>query len=517
MKPKTSLVASLLALLPAVGCAPARLTEGIGYAADRYRVRDAAALTVADRGHLRFNTALRSDLEDAIATDDLSGVKKQGAEVLQRANALAIASASGEIDRISSDGLDFLIKTYGLKEQQSDAADPRERVKSAYDAAAHAAVQHDLATLSSATDVDEARRFLSSIHGKIEVAAGDRGKAARILLGAPLFIPASIGAEAAEREAMQREMTVDFKRVTEYRPARMEDVPGAAELANADPGILAAWYAPVFLQQVDPDASYPASEDRIGRIYLTGRPDAIRVHVDIADPVVYWTRLEAKVGNRKYDQLVYVAWYPSRPALAKNDPEAGRIDGVVVRITLDRHSRPAIYEFVRSCGCYHALWVSEFIEAEARAQFGAPAENHRFAIQRDLPGKELFIPDLIPDDGARPRRPVAFVSAGHHLLMGVKPIEDHMFKGKVSSRYTYRLGPYDSLTKLPLGDAVASMFGSDGLVHDAGRGEGWLLAPTGMLSAGQPRQLGTMKIRMDAYDYDDPRLLERALRLPDDF
>jgi hypothetical protein len=68
-----------------------------------------------------------------------------------------------------------------------------------------------------------------------------------------------------------------------------------------------------------------------------------------------------------------------------------------------------------------------------------------------------------------------------------------------------------------LGDGVASMFGGDGLVHNAGRGEGWLLAPTGMLSAGQTRQLGTMKIRMDAYDYDDPRLLERNLRLPDGF
>jgi hypothetical protein len=61
------------------------------------------------------------------------------------------------------------------------------------------------------------------------------------------------------------------------------------------------------------------------------------------------------------------------------------------------------------------------------------------------------------------------------------------------------------------------MFGSDGLVHNAGRKEGLLLAPTGMLSAGQPRQLGTMKIRMDAYDQDDPRLLEEGLRLPNGF
>jgi len=403
MKPVDGSVACLLVLLPVVGCAPLRLTEGVSYAADRYRVRDATALSVANRGHLRFNTALRSDLEDAIAATDLSEVKRQGIDALRRANALAIASASGEIDRMSGDGLAYLIQTYGLTEARAESAERREQVKRAFDVAARAAVKRDVATLSSAKDVREARRFLSSIHGKIEIAAGDRGKAARILLGAPLFIPASVGAQIADREAMQREVIADFKQVAEYRPAHREDVPGVAALEGADPTSLARWYAPVIVQQVDSGAGYPSSEDRIGRIQLTGTPDKIRVQVDISDPVVYWTRLEAKVGDRKYDQLVYVAWYPSRPALSANDPEAGRIDGVVVRITLDRHQRPAIYEFVRSCGCYHTLWVSEFVEVAARKQYGPPGKEQRFAVQRPFAGKELFFPDLYPGTMAHVR------------------------------------------------------------------------------------------------------------------
>ena len=112
---------------------------------------------------------------------------------------------------------------------------------------------------------------------------------------------------------------------------------------------------------------------------------------------------------------------------------------------------------------------------------------------------------------------IAFVSAGDHLLMGVHPLRDDPVEATIDETYAYVLEPYESLTRLPLGGGIASMFGSDGLVHHAGRAEGWLLAPTGMLSAGQPRQLGTMKIRMDAYDYDDPRLLERNLRLPASF
>ena len=102
-------------------------------------------------------------------------------------------------------------------------------------------------------------------------------------------------------------------------------------------------------------------------------------------------------------------------------------------------------------------------------------------------------------------------------MMGVRPLDDRAIEAKIAASRSYRLEPYETLTRLPLGNGIASMFGSDGLVHNAGRREGWLFAPTGMLSAGQPRQLGTMKIRMDAYDFDDPRLLERNLRLPDSF
>lgn len=509
-------LASLL-FVPALGCAPSRLAEGIAYAADRYHVRDASTLRVSGKGHLRLNVALRSDLKDAIAESELAVVKERGGDVLRRANALAVTAVAGEVDRMPGEGLRFLTAKYGLTEAPRDVAERREYLKREFAARSHASLDRDLTHLTAAKDTRAARRFLESIADKIEPPAGDRGKLARALLGAPLFLPASIGAEMADREAMQREVVADFQQVVEYRPAQMDAVASAVRLEQADPPALARWFAPLFVQQADPEATYPPSEDRIGRVYLTGQADAIQVHIDIDDPVVYWTHQRAKVGDRRYDQLVYVAWFPSRPALTPNDPEAGRIDGVVVRITLDRHNRPAVYEFVRSCGCYHTLWVAEFVESAARKQFGRPANGHSFAVQRPTTARELFFPELIRDDGARPRRPIAFVSAGHHLLMGVRPMEEEAVGARIVARRTYRLEPYATLTRLPLGEGVASMFGSDGLVHNAGRKEGWLLAPTGMLSAGQPRQLGTMKIRMDAYDYDDPRLLERNLRLPDDF
>lgn len=504
-------------LIIAGGCAPERLTEGVTYSAERGHVRDAGALCVAGKGHLRFDAALRSDLEDAIAATDLPTMTQRGADVLRRSNALAIKSVDSELDRMPAEELNSLIRTYGLASSSEDRSEEIDCVKSAYSDRAQSALENDLAEIDSASGLRAERRILSRILGRIEPSPGDRGKLGRVLLAAPLFVPASIGAEIADHEATQRAMVADFTHVIEYRPAETDDVGAATTLERADAAVLARWFAPVFEQQVDPNAEYPVSEDKIGRVYLTGAPNDIRVNIDIGDPVVYWTRQQAKVGERKYDQLIYVAWYPSRPALTPNDPAAGRIDGLVMRITLDRHERPAVYEFVRSCGCYHTLWVAEFVESAARQQFGPPPDGEEYAVQRETSGRDLFMPELVRDDGARPRRPIAYVGAGHHLLTAVKPLVDERDVSPAEARMTYRLEPYEALTRLPLGKGVASMFGSDGLVHDAGRGEGWLLAPTGMLSAGQPRQLGTMKIRMDAYDYDDPRLLERNLRLPDGF
>ena len=67
-------------------------------------------------------------------------------------------------------------------------------------------------------------------------------------------------------------------------------------------------------------------------------------------------------------QLVYTHWYPEHPALKKNDAEHGKPEGVTLRLTLDADHRPALMETVYNCGCYHRLYPSECLEAEARAE-----------------------------------------------------------------------------------------------------------------------------------------------------
>ena len=499
------------------GCAPARFVEGARFTAQQYGTGSADTLAVNRHGHLRFNHALQSDLDDAIAADDLATLQDRGIQVLSHAHELAVQAANSELDRLPAEGLAELVRRYGMDDAPTGADARRAFLKEKYAVRSRELLNTDLKRLEAAGGIDAARRLLRSIKRDIEPAAGDRGKTGRVILGAPLYLPAVIGAEIADTEATERAVLANFDEVIRYEPVDQSAPPTAAQLESANAEELARWFAPVFVQQFNPDAEYPQENDRFGRIELSGSRDAIKVNVDTSDPVVYWTTRQAKIGDRRYDQLDYVAWYPSRPAMSDNDPSAGHIDGVVIRITLDRHHRPAIYEYVRSCGCYHTLWVAEFVEAAARSEYGAPQGKERYAVQRPDGGRQLFLPSLVADDGAHPHRPSAFISAGYHLGMGIHPQREDEQHGDVRQTIEYTLEPYDSLTRLPLEGGVASMFGSDGLVHDAGRAEGWLLSPTGMLSAGQPRQLGTMKIRMDEYDYDDPRLLEHTLRLPSDF
>lgn len=532
-------IAPVVAFSCLAGCASSGLCAGIQFAADKYQSRDASTLCVSRHSNYRFDVRLRSDLEDAIGLSDFEELTREGGRVLAAAQALAVDAAGGEIDRMPPEGIVFLAERY-CRDCPSDGQEQqRKMLKEKFSLESEAGLRADLQKLQAAADVRVARRLLRNIERRIEEPVGDRGRVGRALVAAPLFLPAAIGAEIADAKETQQVIDAGFEDVFVYRPPQSDDARTAEQLANADDEQLAQWFAPLIIQQHDPDAPYPQTEDQFGAVYLTGTRDDINVRIDIERPTVYWTMQEAKieagedrqpwlarpasgsfamnVGLRKRKQIVYVVWYPSRPALTAGDSEAGLIDGVVIRVTLDRHNRAAVYEFVRSCGCYHMLYIAEFVETAARHQFGAPLPNKKYALQRDSPRREMFIPSLVRDDGSHPAKPVAFVSAGHHLLMGVEAGGVWEGGAKVISKRKYRLEKYEVLTRLPLQDALASMFGSDGLVHNAGRPEGWLLAPTGMRSAGQPRQLGTMKIRMDAYDYDDPYLLDRQLRFPPDF
>ena len=84
-----------------------------------------------------------------------------------------------------------------------------------------------------------------------------------------------------------------------------------------------------------------------------------------------------------HPQLVYTFWFSERPRSPGStfDLLAGRLDGVVWRVTVDARGDPLVYDSIHACGCYHLFFPTEKV------------------VARELPvtlDESLFVPQSVP-------------------------------------------------------------------------------------------------------------------------
>ncbi len=476
---------ALILVFASAGCESPRFDAGAPAPVRRYRTFNARTQTVRGMPFLRVDGFLKAELETAVAGSDVSAARLALKDVIEACHRLARSSLRNEIDRLPPAG--------------------RDAMKRAPPPAGYVALQGEL---SAARSIGDLRTIVDRIRQSIDPSPKDHH-------GHGLFLQWAIANNPESTDPMDK----GGPRVDVYEPdsAALK----AFDETGSPPSIerrLLARYAPIIVQERVDDASYSEHADEIGTARLSGTPDHIVVSVDTALPSVYAYWQHTLVRGRRHLQLVYAYWFPERPRLRFGDPETGHIDGATVRITLDVDNQPAIFETIMNCGCYHRCFPVRSVENAAARGYGQPPAGKRFAIERKMSGRlDWIIPETVADATSADRRPIVFSRAGYHGLAGVSFDPATLSERDVRRRRPYVLRSYDLLEQLPAPWGFGSMFGSDGLVHGAGRLEGWLLAPAGMFSAGQPRQRGTHRIRWDEYDFDDPHLLERCLRLPTSF
>ncbi len=480
------------------GCAPTRFDEAITYYAEKTAVTDAAARHTTVSPYYRFNAALLSDLDDALEPVDQPAQRAMASAVLRGANALARASNANEIERMPADAREALAAIAGIS---ADTV----VLQGHFAKLASAALESDLGDVDRLPS-SELRKKLHTIRKGIEDLPDDRGRARR---RAVLFwgvLPVAMGIEKEESQLAEKclyKVKKTFDRIAIWRPTQ------------TDGDTLIARYAPIIGVEWPANRRYDADSDRIGGVKLSGNVQRIEVQIDPAEPAVYVYTSKAQIGGRVYRQLNYVWWFPERPAMTARDSGAGHIDGSVIRITLDSNGQPIFIESSLNCGCAHEVFVSDDIESAAREAFGSPLDGKRFAVEKSVPGKHDVVVIDTFDAGPNASHPLVLSSAGYHDVYQVKlNASETIDSTEIAEEASYRVLDYATLDRLPLGAGIASMFGPDGLVHHAGRPEGYLLAPSGILSAGQPRKRGTQRIRWDDHLHDDPHLLEKTLRIP---
>jgi hypothetical protein len=248
---------------------------------------------------------------------------------------------------------------------------------------------------------------------------------------------------------------------------------------------LAETYAPVF------EVAVTGDHDRFGE--LRWRRDARTPEVEAARAAVYVHPAHTRYGERVLMQLVYTIWFPERPAAGAADIYAGRLDGLVWRVTLAPDGEPLIYDSIHPCGCYHKFF---------------PTPRARPRPSPD-PLEEWSFAPLVLGRVADGERPVVSIAARTHYIDGVRLERD---AGSVA-RYAFH--PYDELRSAALPEGGArSAFGPDGLVAGTERAERFLFWPMGIRSAGAMRQWGRQPTAfVGRRHFDDHDLMERRFAL----
>jgi hypothetical protein len=275
-------------------------------------------------------------------------------------------------------------------------------------------------------------------------------------------------------------------------------------------------FAPVIVQEIPESPSYPGTDDLIGKLKWATLPEGkAAIAPDWREPAVYSYYQLRTIGGEPVIQLIYTHWYAEHPPLKFADAEAGRLEGLTVRITLDVRGHPLVYETIYDCGCYHRIYVSRRLEELARRRFGDPLPGKTYSIEQKTRFKiDLIVLDALPDP-EEGQRPILFCWGAYHLpgKIALGEYRD-IVKGTNMGEKGYELLPYHALEATELDGVPVGVFNRNGLVYGAGRPEGLLLSPSGIYYAGHPRQRGTQLIHFDQEDFEDPDLFVDRLRWP---
>ncbi len=263
------------------------------------------------------------------------------------------------------------------------------------------------------------------------------------------------------------------------------DALGLQALSERELAALATVYAPSFEIRIEGD------HDRFGELRWARGGEMPEVNA--ADLVAYVKAAQTRYQGRMLLQLVYTIWFPERPRRGALDLLAGRLDGIVWRVTLAPDGEPLLYDSIHPCGCYH-----EFYPTPRARPLPPPNELDEWA----------FVPQRLPRVGEG-QRPVVIIASGSHYIEQIA-----LVRGSDSlTRYGFR--PYDELRSLQrLEGARRSAFGPDGLIAGSERAERFLFWPMGIASAGAMRQWGRHATAfVGRRHFDDADLIERRFDL----
>ncbi len=517
----TRLIAPLVTALLLTGCGGGIPTR---YADDRlvalntderflvdHQVRDARYQDIDGLPHIKVDYPLRLRIPEYDQQPGMAEKKSFIRGFLQQGAALSNRYAESAVRHIPRDEVDrFNQSTFG--DSTPADSEPYGLFFDAYQRSTQQKLTAELEKLEQLPSAEAVDQYWQRLVENIDESIMTKGRAKRMWETA-LMVPFTKG------WVQYHAMTDDRgPHVPKFDATRVYSPPPGTWNAETDPSELEGWalleyYAPVITQEHVTAPAYDPKADYFGAVYLQGDTlDEARPGVDGDQPAIYAYLATRPIQGVMTKQLVYVLWYPEHPPMKSNDPEAGPMEGWTFRITLNPDNRPLAYESVSNCGCYHKIFPTDHLERWSREEHGEPLDGMVFSLEQDVSGIQPAVPETVTSPDGKPRPVHLYYSAGHHQLITVRQTPIAMQGERMESNY--QLLPYERLENLPFNGYLASLFGEDGLVREAHRPECDLLKSTGLYHAGHPRQRETQMVNFDEQVFDDPKLLETYLRLP---
>jgi hypothetical protein len=238
-------------------------------------------------------------------------------------------------------------------------------------------------------------------------------------------------------------------------------------------------FAPVFIQDV------AASYDRLGQVIWKGD----RVDIDPEKPTVYYYISHAFLKGEPILQISYVIWYSERAGKRTPGIEKGHLDGLTVRVSLDRKGEVFMVDVENNCGCYH---------------FFVPQKERVDQVLTRPLMFDAFIAQWLPTIAIGERLGIR-INSGWHQVQRLVPV------GEFPNSSPYQLMPYEVLESLPHEDGrTESIFNSGGIAKGSERIERFILFSMGIRSIGSMRQRGHHAIELiGRVHFDDPNLFDQ--------
>jgi hypothetical protein len=469
---------------------------------DSAGVRDAGAARIAGFAHLRADRFTASLGDELIASKDDTTTRQtalvQGLLALDlQARAVEIANlpiqTRAQLTKLASSNTstDVLQRTQACGEQLA-----------AYDTASPPRMTALLQRLKVPDDYVTGYRVAGAYAiSQIPFAAGIRKMEAERLAVFAKDSPPAVGTTRMRftpaASAAPNLGTEQLRRIlVSSDPLRIPS-PSPTDLTQ-----LFAQFAPSF------DIDVATDDDKPGTLVWTTPSTATQpptLTLDTSAPALYQHVAHTRYANHNLLQLVYTLWFPARPKAPGSsfDLLAGKLDGIVWRVTLAPDGTPLVYDTIHPCGCYHMFFPTPGVQPKPAPQSGI---------------EWAFVPTTLPAVTAQDRIVIRVASRTHYIdRVSIEPA------ATVSTAQATPLTPHDyhSLRALPmpaqaLGTATnsRSVFSPTGFIDGTDRGERFLFWPMGIARAGTMRQWGKHATAfVGRRHFDDATLMQERFEI----